>query len=461
VLAVARELADGEYRAKAPGDLVYTDMLGLFLLRWPEGASLPAAIAALLALLAIAAADMRARRTSAGAITRGVVLALATAIAAAIAAPAIVHGIELVRRHPEPWAAHPLPFEIAIVAAGVLAAAIVGRIAWLEDTDPSGIWILLGLAGIAVSALVPGASYLFLVPCACAAIARLAGRGVLARTIPAIALFLLWIPLSLGLELAVELKVPIALGAPLGILIAAARCATRRFGLALPAAATVLASVAACFVPAYTEDSPAWLNLVHLEIAGEGRPRIFASTFGAPLPTALGKLADFSPEPERVLPGAAWLPSGYAADADRSGAPPPELEIVSTRTETEGRVLVLRITSPRGSPCLLLDLKGLRGRDGGVLGATVGDRKIRDWSWSWRRGAALDAFDSHRVFFGVPPDGIRLTVRAPLEGAAEITVLDSAFGLPPGDVRFAEARPAEYVQRSLGDQWVVAKRFDL
>ena len=459
VLAVARELADGEYRPKAGGDLVYTDVLGLFLLRWPAGASLPASVAVLLALLGVAVADVRARRTSAGALARGIVLALATILAAAIAAPAVVHGIELLRGHPEPWAAHPLPFEIAVLAAGALAAALVGRVPWLEDAEPSGLWILLAIAAVAVSVLVPGASYLFLVPCACAAVARLAGRGALARSIPAAALVLFWIPLALGLELAIELRIPIALGALAGILVAAARSTTRPFGIAMPALAVVLASLAACFVPAYTEESPAWMNLAHVEVAGEGPPRLFAMTFGAPFPSTLRKLADFTPKPEPVLASAPWLPSGYATDAERSGAPPPELEVVSTRTQGEARVLEVRITSPRGSPSLLLDMNGILSD---VEDVTLGDRRVRNTALR----ISLVAFpngtmDTHRVVFGVPREGIRFTVRVPLDHPAEITVIDAANGLPPGDARFAEARPETYVSRSVGDQWVVAKRFEL
>jgi hypothetical protein len=303
------------------------------------------------------------------------------------------------------------------------------------------------------------------VPCACAAAGRILGRGARAHAIPAVALVLLWVPLAIGLDLAVELRIPIALGAPVGVLIAGARSATRTFDLAIPAVVLALSAILAFLVPAYTEESPAWMNLAHVEVAGEDKPRLCAITFGAPLPAAFRTLADFSTKPEPVLPRAAWLPSGYAADVDRSGAPPPELEIVSTRLEPEGRVLELRITSARGSPCLLVDLRGFPDlkafpHKSIVADVRLGDRKVRDWGWAWS-WAADGTADSHHAFFGVPANGIRLTVVAPLDHPAEITVIDAANGLPPGDARFAEARPENYVPRSTGDQWVVAKRFEL
>ena len=106
------------------------------------------------------------------------------------------------------------------------------------------------------------------------------------------------------------------------------------------------------------------------------------------------------------------------------------------------------IRDRRRSPTIVLEL---RGAGASVLSATMGDRKVRGFSWP----------GAHRVFFGVPPEGIGLTVRAPKDGMAKLVVVDTAYGLPPGDARFAAARPATHVPRSLGDQWVVARSFDL
>jgi hypothetical protein len=65
------------------------------------------------------------------------------------------------------------------------------------------------------------------------------------------------------------------------------------------------------------------------------------------------------------------------------------------------------------------------------------------------------------VFFGVPPDGVALTLRAPHDGRAEILLLDVAYGLPPSDAGVARARPDRCVPRGQGDQWVVARRAPL
>jgi hypothetical protein len=114
----------------------------------------------------------------------------------------------------------------------------------------------------------------------------------------------------------------------------------------------------------------------------------------------------------------------------------------------------------------VLHLRGLAGKlsDNGVLSVRLGDQELKrpihsasghtkpDGSVEWE----CDAF-----FFGVPPDGVVLTLRAPLDRPAELLLLDVVYGLPPGDAKFAEARPENCVQAWPGDQWVVARRLEL
>ena len=456
VLALTRALAEEEYRAAAPGDLVYADVLGLFLLRWPEAWSLPLSIGILLALLALAVADARRKVATPGAIARGLALAPATIAAAAAAVVAIVRAVVLLRGDPAPWTAHPIFLAIAIVAGGFLLAELVRRIRWLEDADSSGLWILLALAGVAVAALVPGASYLCIAPCGAALLARLVPWARLRHAVPAVVLVLLWIPLLLGLVQALELQSPIAVALPLGVLIAAAG---RTGFLLLLSAAAAVATVVALLVPAHSKDSPAWLNFVHVEVAGEPGAQLVAQAYGRRLPAPVRLAADFGASEERILPGVGWLPRGRAAPTSRSGAKPPELEVLSTRDEPEGRILELSIKSARGAPGLAVELRGLARKgagDCGVLAVSLGGRKVRGEVWR-----CSDRPETHRVFFGVPSEGIRLQVRAPLESPAEILVLDTVYGLPPEDAAVASARPETHVPRGHGDQWVVARRFEL
>ncbi len=441
-------------------------MLGLFLLRWPAPWSLPAAIAILAALALVAVADARkgAVRTPelAWALAIGCLRALATIAAAALAAVAIVHAIELVRRESEPWAGSPLPFEIALVAGACLAALLVARIPLLARASTlaswSGFWIAFAGVGVASAAKVTGASYLFLVPCAVAAVSRLARNAFAFTAIPACALALLWAPLAIGLEDAVELRAPVALALPIGCMLAAANPVCTASSCRWLALVLVLATGWAIAAPASTVDRPAWVTFSHLEGPEDGAARLFAMTQSSSLPEELRPLAAFSTTPERAFPELPWLPSGFAAPVAGAPADAARIEVLETRREADARLVDVRISSPRGAPCLLLHLSGLASvhADSGVVSVRIGGAPVHGSSWPGADHGGLA--ESSRVFFGVPAEGIALTLRTPLDGQAELLVLDIAYGLPPSDAKIARARPADCVARGQGDQWVVARR---
>jgi len=462
VLGVARALASAEFRAESDGDLVYSDVLGLGLMRWPEPWSLPASIAILLATLAVALADLR---RSAAAVGRGVLVALATVAASALAAPAIVHGIELVRRESEPWGGHPLPFLIAIGSAGVLAGLLVARRGSFEGAW-DGIWIALAGAGVACAAKVPGASYLFLVPCAVAVLARLSRNELVATALPACALAILWVPLAVGLEEAIELRAPVVLGLIAGLLVAAA-CPTRSPLGCRALAIALLGSIAcAIAVPSSTFDDPGRLTLAHVEGLGTGGAEIVAVTGGTPLSRELREIARFSAAPQHVLAEIPWLPDGFTAPASPAAAQAAQIEVLATREEGDARVVDVRCSSPRAAPCLVVHVQKLLKEpfEAVALPVKIGGESVLAPAHPFlefigpdhRATSDVDAF-----LFGLPPEGAVLSLRVPSDGSAEILLLDVAGGLPPVDAMFSEARPARCAPSDQGDQWVVARRLRL
>jgi hypothetical protein len=476
VLALVRALAREDYQPKTEEDLVYTDVLGFFLLRWPAKASLPLAITILSVLLLRFLVRPRASRRAAD-LLRGALKGLTTIGASALAAAAIVAGIELVRADPEAWAGTPLPFWIAIFSGAVLASLLLARIPLFSRIPATsarlGVWILFAAAGVLQSAALPGTSYLFIVPAGLAAILELSRSDFLAATIPACALVLLGTPLALGLEAAVELRVPLALGLPLGTTLAAlgpclagAGARARRAAMTLASVLLATSTAWAFAVDASTPDRPHWLPLVHLEGPEDGRARTFALTYGEPLPNELRAQGAFGMEPERPFPELRSLPAGFARPSEPAPADAARIEVLATRRDQDARLIDVRISSPRGAPCLLLHLRGLldKKNDNGVPSAMLGASQIREPIREAESGAPQDGvrtWESHLILFGIPPDGIVFTLRAPLDRAAEILLLDVAYGLPPCDAEIARARPDRCVPRGQGDQWVVARRREL
>src|SRR6185369_17483196 len=178
-----------------------------------------------------------------------------------------------------PWPAHGTRMAAAFwLLALAIAVAAAG---WFRRTGFFGLWtgawLVWGLFGVVTAVLLPGASYLFLVPALAAGLAGLAlpGRPALAGILPAVVAGALWFPilaflydgLGSGALFIIGTLVAIAL-TPLLPLAADAGRGWRRM---VPAGALVLALVlcgSAVARPAYDRDTTRRLNLLFLQDAG-------------------------------------------------------------------------------------------------------------------------------------------------------------------------------------------------
>jgi hypothetical protein len=236
--------------------------------------------------------------------------------------------------------------------------------------------------------------------------------------------------------------------------------------VALASLLLATSTVWALAVAASTPNRPHWLSLVHLEGPEDGRARTFALTYGEPLPRGLRAKGAFGAEPESPFPELRWLPPGFARPSEPAPADAARIEVLATRREEDAHLVDVRISSPRGAPCLLLHTRGLLDtkRDCGVPSAMLGATRIREPirdAESGRPDNGVRTWQSNLILFGIPPEGIVFTLRTPFDRAAEILLLDVAYGLPPCDAEIARARPDRCVPRGSGDQWVVARRCEL
>jgi hypothetical protein len=303
-----------------------------------------------------------------------------------------------------------------------------------------------------------------------ALVSRFSRSELAAVTLPACVLTVLWVPLTLGLEQAVELQVPIALGAPIGVLLASTCLALRPSDsrrLLAAAAVVLLGSLGwAVSVPASTLENPSRLALVHSEEVGSEGARLFALSGRAPLPEELAKVASFSTEPKPAFPEFPWLPEGFVAPTSTAPTDGAQIEVLETQREECARILDVRCFSPRGASCFVIHVSGLKDEnfDGGVLSATLGgasiEHPVHSWSWTGMPDGTKTV-EWEAVAFGVPREGVVWKLRVPLDQPAKLLLLDVEYGLPPGDARFARARPEHCVPIGQGDQWVVARRAEL
>jgi hypothetical protein len=355
---------------------------------------------------------------------------------------------------------------LACIVAGLAASRLAARRA-SPQVLWAGTWLTWGALGVVSAMIAPGTCFLFVVPTFVAGF--IAWLEIdLAAALPALVAAVLWLPIAI---LAVD---------GLGLVIPAVACISstllvttlpplgarpdgtppprwhRRLGLA--AAAVVVALVlAATLVPVYSAEAPQRVNVVfRQDDAWEGSTpssRVFVEAAWATMPwgkppeamvRALGEPSSVR-SAAVLLPGAPRVPY---AEVRRIDVAPPTAEVLSSTPRGNGKMVRVRLASPRGARTLVVELPP----DGGVHVLVEGETALP-------RNGLL-------VLRAVPAEGVVLDIAIDGGRRAALTLLDVTPGLPSPDAApvahdVLRARDARGVQTQEGDVTLVARHVDL
>ncbi len=467
VLAVARELAARDLTDPPPGNAVYLDLLGFFVLKWPANWTLPLALVPTLLLVASAVRLVRQRDLSVGGLLLGSLAALLSVVLPILLGLGLVALIGTLGDGPQPWWAYPLPTRLALWAGallcGGLVAAGLGRRAGLWGLG-LGAWLLWSLLAVVLSLALTGAAIILLVPAFVAALlvalvawSRLAGSATareVAFGLAAAFAGLIGLGLALMFEMATGFDLNPSITLTVGLVVAAlsplfalpdGRTGLRR-GLIL-ASGTVMvgAVVAALLIPPYSENSPQPVNVYHVTDAERGTAQWVSAPYEDATPDPLR--GQFNAEPVALFP---WSEATFLTrQAAPTGDPPPALEIVADEPAGAGRAVTLRLRSPRGADeiDLLLPVDRLESLSAAGRPLPV---------------AAKDSWNGYYNLwcYGRRCDGLEVTLRLSGADPFEAIVIDYSLGLPPEGVALLQARPATAVSYQEGDLTVVWRRVD-
>lgn len=438
VHATVLALADRELPLPAVENLVYADVLGTFVVAWPEPWTVPLAAGLLVVLVALAVvASRRGRargiRCGLGAVAAFATVLLGTCTAFGLAlAVASMHGADVAAL------AQPTAFRVALWCATALVALSVA--AWLRRWAESlelafGVWIVWACLAIVVAVFVPGAAVQLILPTGVATLglasavlrprAEFSGLllGVVAATI-------VWADLAFGLEDAFGFAVVPLVAAPLAVLFTAVvPClVTDRAGwtrlAALSLAAMTVAAAWACIVPLHDASSPRRVAITHYEDRTAGTAIDVLVSAGDPGPELLAAGA-FSDTPERVVP---WLPVAvHHAPSTMSDAPAPIFDARGFRSQRAADRAI--VVFPAGS----------------IEGLVVEGRSV----------AIHDGRDTTLYLFGVPREGVAIEAIGPKRGT-EVVLVDCSSTLPESAQRLASVRPRTATTFQWGDTSCVA-----
>lgn len=463
-LASARSMANALLLSPPPEDAVFFDVLGLWVVRWPQSWTL---ILAIVALVAIAYATVHVLRR--GSVPTSAWFWGLLAFLAMIAGAALLSvGLFLLMRgaFPWPWVAGPQREITAFWFLGIATAALIAG--WFSRRAGAfglwaGVWIGWAVLGFVLGLSAPGVSYLFLVPALVAGIAGpvFASRGFLACVVPALVAALLWFPIvtpfydGLGSPALVVIGVCVALlFTTLAPLVPPSGLWGRRW---VPVAAFALVLVFAGFAFAsapFSERSPQPLSLQYFRDAGTGQAQWLA--LGArPLPKGVQSAGGFSGQRETAYP---WAPAelrAFKSAAPGLDVPAPQVTVLEDSANAGQRRLRLLLKSVRSAPEAAVFLPA----EAKLQSAKVNGEEVP--LNAGRRRARQPAAWRSIGMVTLPPEGAEIELVLGETKPLDAYVYDLSSGVPAAGAALLKSRPASAVPFQDGDTTLVAKKIRL
>jgi hypothetical protein len=482
-LAAVAGLADSADLASPPaGNLVFFDLFGLGLARWPVGWTLGMAAAALLLMLAVTVIALSRRTLGGGDLVLGLLAVPAMLLATALLGYGLSIALRASGALAVSWLAHPLP---ALAAFWLLPLALVAVIASMlgmgRRSAPlglwAGIWIVWALLAVALAVQAPATSYILVAPALTAGVCGLLGRvwrgggpaGApaavwMATIVPGVVAAALWWgvlpPIYDGLGVP-ALPIIASLLAVLLATLAPAIAGGGKLGRRLWAAAlalTVVAALTALAQPRVSRQSPQALTFTFHQDADAGTARWVARGL-PPLPGTVLHAAEFGP-PGPLFP---WSSPGSlarsapAAPLPAAVAPAPDVQVLESSVAGGQRHLRLRLVSRRGAQIATLWVPAQANPSAvKIEGHLVPETGWRGGKPRWGPGDWRQYSD-----VTLPPAGCELDMVLGETGPLELYVVDVTPGLPPAGSALLAARPPTAVPFQQGDATMVSRKLKI
>ncbi len=454
MLGLARAFGLGALPRPQTGDAVFFDLPLVGLVVYPQSLALPLAI---VMCLVVGAAVVRVRHG----VVAGVAAALVAIIVSAVVGLALsTIAIRWLSRFS--WSGDPQWRGLYATAIALACVAVVLAIAstgkrWTRD---SGLWIgaivVCAVAGLGLSIVAPGASYLFVWPALLAAMAALTPRVSSAvEWIAAAVTMLLLVGFAYGVSVvmlgvagagAIALGVLAALVALLTLPRLAPLVAGEKWsgaGIVAAGAATVL--VAAVITTRRGPDHPSPSALIYA-VNADTDEAWFGTVAGASNEWSQRVVAPIAPPPrwtERLL-GARGL-AGHAVPRVQLGAPTAEL--ARDTMIANARRLVFRVHAPAGTTSLMMRALGApvlsSSIDGRVVDTTRYRRHLREWAMP---------------YWAVPDTGAIVALSVPMGSHIELELVARRPGLPTVPGLSVPPRPPDVAPVQFGDATYIYRR---
>ncbi|MDE0594771.1 MAG: M28 family peptidase [Roseibacillus sp.] len=320
--------------------------------------------------------------------------------------------------------------------------------------------LILTIGGLVLAILLPGFSYLFLLPAAGVALASIlllahGKESPVALTISSLLVasittilavpFLLRLPESLGVSFsppALSALVALLLLPILPLLTTVRSALVRRTALLLGLCAFAIGSLA-LQTPAFTADAPQQVTLTYLEQENAEEAQVSLSTWEGQVPDSLAE--DLS---KLEQPNPLYSVAGTPYQTEKSGLTAPEVELLNWNAEGTLHRAKLRFTSATPHQQILAGI--LQTQNLKTISALGNDLPISTGTKDGRRWIR---------FRGVPEDGIEIELTWEGPAILPLVLVGTSLGLPSHLEALAAKRdrlPA--CSAHMGDQSLVTRK---
>ena len=167
VWGVLQNIKDLDLSKVESGNLVYTDVMGLFVISWSEATSLTVSVVLVLLLVLIIVLLSKQQQLSIKQLLKGLLASVTILLCSVLVAMSIKYLAQILSASDAPWYSNQLPMQQALWFAVALFGLMVGR--WFARKITTTIMLLAvtifwTLLSAITSVMMPGISFLFIIP---------------------------------------------------------------------------------------------------------------------------------------------------------------------------------------------------------------------------------------------------------------------------------------------------------
>ncbi len=449
-------------------NIVYSDIIGQFVIQWQESTSLIVSVILCLLFVVVAKQFSNKQMLQGKSILKGVYGFFIMVILLTLLALLMQKFTQVVSGGNEPWRVNNFPMQLTLWASLSFVGLVIGR--WLAK-KASPINLLLGLLmcwlvlSVVTSLLMVGISYLFIVPSLIAILMLLilpfikstfgeAAIGSLLVIVSAV-VGIIFLPIVYVLELMVSYKMSLAIGLMLSIVISSLIPLTAFSKSAVSHSNKLNYTFALVFVigftwtvtqPLYSVFIPQPLNITHIQ-NDDGQSYI-----------AVGNNVNQSSEQLQALMNDGQLGQAVVWSTVESinkpindlQLPKANVDILSTQQSNEIKTVRLNIDSTDENlrDLVLYFPQSSKLKSIQYAGKTLtydNESTYRNGYYEFQcRGLSCQSVDVELTFLNAKE--------------VEMTVVKSLSGIPDSDLEYSNARGEKAVQRQFGDKTIIISK---